>query len=38
MNWFVRLFGRKHRIIKVKDGLKTNEILVFGHRIYVKED
>ena len=37
MNWFIKLFGRKYRIIKVKSGLKTNEILVFGHRIYTLE-
>ena len=37
MSWLIKFFGKKYRMIKVKSGLKTDEILVFGHRIYVKE-
>ena len=37
MNWLVKFFGKKYRIIKVKSGLKTDEMLVFGHRIYILE-
>ena len=37
MNWFIKLFGKKYRIIKVNKGLKTDEILVFGHKIYILE-
>jgi hypothetical protein len=38
MSWLVKFLGRKYKIIKVKSDLKTDEILVFGHRIYIKED
>lgn len=37
MSWLAKLFGKKYRIIKVKSGLKTDEILVFGHIIYILE-
>lgn len=34
--FLLKLFGRKY-IIKYMDSLKNDEILIFGHRIYVKK-
>ena len=35
VGWFKKFFGTGYRIKKVKKGLKTDEILVFGHVIYM---
>lgn len=38
IGWFKKLFGSEYRIIKVKKGLKPGRILVFGTKIYIRED
>lgn len=34
--FLLKLFGKKY-IIKYMDSLKNDEILIFGHRIYIKK-
>lgn len=37
--WLWKCFwGTKFRIVKVKKGLKNNEILVYRHKIYIKDE
>lgn len=37
LNIIQKIFGRKYRIIEADKGLKDNEILVFGHKIFIKK-
>lgn len=37
LNLWKKFWGRKYRIIYVKEGLEENEVLFLGHKIYIKE-
>ena len=38
MKWFIKLlFGKKY-FIKFTDKLKNDEILIFGHKIYISKE
>lgn len=36
INLFKKFWGKRYRIIEVDKGLKDNEILIFGHKIFIK--
>ncbi len=38
MKWFIKLlFGKKY-FIKYTDKLKNDEIVIFGHKIYISKE